>query len=42
MIRTPAPSTAYLLGQLSAQAEIEREVRLAALIAAHSGQENWT
>lgn len=27
-----APTTAFLLGQLSARAEIEREARLAALI----------
>lgn len=40
MTRTPAPSTAYLLGRLSAQAEIEREARLAALLDTYSRQEN--
>jgi hypothetical protein len=38
MIRTydSEPSTALLLGQLSALAEREREAHLAALIAAHT------
>lgn len=31
-----APTTAFLLGQLSAQAEQEREARLAALIAGNT------
>jgi hypothetical protein len=33
-------TTAFLLGQLSALAEREREAHLAALIAAHSGEGN--
>lgn len=32
-----APSVAYLLGQLSALAELEREERLAALLEHYSG-----
>lgn len=41
MIRTyDEPSTAFLLGQLSALAERQREEHLAALIAAHTAKEN--